>query len=264
MFASTTSKNTPPDAGAVIARAIILKTIFVKGLATPPPEFLEQCKARWSADEWNKFIDDVQNRDAQQIENLRQIGLWDAMEDEEHTFMQARPTELTQQMLLDAHWLVESIVCLLWALGYITELSAYDQHVDPELTNKLPTKPIKFLLQDATLRTRESIEKQRDLAELWHWRSRTRHLQESGKAFRLTKGMTIDKILQITSSKAAMDGVIASPIGEDFPAFRKAYRDLNDEEYSLATSIAMERHRAFNWLCGFAPSNHWAETPTDT
>jgi hypothetical protein len=265
MSAWTKSKNTPPDAGAVMARAIILKFIFAKGLATPPPEFLEQCKARWTIDEWNKFMDDVRNRDAQQIENLRQIGLWEVMEDIEHTFMQANPTELTQRDLIDANWLPESIVCLLWALGYISDLSAYDQRVDQGLTNKLPTsEPVKILVKKAALRTRESIDKQRDLAELWHWRSRTRQLLESGQTFTLPKDMTIDKVLQITSAKAAKDGVIPSPIGSDFPAFGKAYRDLTDEEYSLATSIAMERHHAFNWLCGFAPGNHWAETPTDT
>jgi len=26
----------------------------------------------------------------------------------------------------------------------------------------------------------------------------------------------------------------------------------------------MERHKALNWLCGFAPGNRWDETPTDT
>jgi hypothetical protein len=183
------------------------------------------------------------------------------MGDEEHTFMQAEPTELTQQRLIDAHWLVESIVSLLWALGHISELSAYDQHADSVLTNNLPTEPVKILLQKATLRARESIEKQRDLAELWHWRSRTRKLQESGQKFTLPKDMTIDKILQITSAKAAKDGVIPPPIADDFPAFGKAYRNLTDEEYSLATSIAMERHRAFNWLCGLAPGNNWAKRP---
>lgn len=142
---------------------------------------------------------------------------------------------------------------------------AYDQRVEPVLTNKLPTtEPVKILLQKAKLRPRESIEKQRDLAELWHWRSRTRQLIDSGQTFTLPNDLTIDKIIEITSAKASKDGVIPPPIKNDFPAFGKAYRDLTNEEYSLASSIAMERHRAFNWLCGFAPRNLWAETPTDT
>jgi hypothetical protein len=44
-----------------------------------------------------------------------------------------------------------------------------------------------------------------------------------------------------------MYGDIPTPIGDDFPAFGKAYRDLTNEEYSQATSIAVEGHGAL-WL----------------
>lgn len=90
-----------------MARAIILKFIFVKSLATPPPELLEQCKAKWSADDWNKFLDKVRDRNAQQIEKLHQNGLWNAVEDEECVFMQAGPAEIPRQKLIDANWLAE-------------------------------------------------------------------------------------------------------------------------------------------------------------
>jgi hypothetical protein len=33
---------------------------------------------------------------------------------------------------------------------------------------------------------------------------------------------------------------------------RKSYRDLSLEEFAMLTSIAEERHRAFNWLCGLS------------
>jgi len=47
-------------------------------------------------------------------------------------------------------WSVESIVCLLWALGYISELLPYDQQADPELTNKLPKEPTRVLMKTST------------------------------------------------------------------------------------------------------------------
>src|SRR5579871_4960160 len=49
----------------------------------------------------------------------------------------------------------------------------------------------------------------------------------------------------------------------DFPAFGNPYWDISEEEYSIATSIAVERHQALNWICGRAPNNRWDETPTD-
>jgi hypothetical protein len=68
----------------------------------------------------------------------------------------------------------------------------------------------------------------------------------------------------MASAKAAEDGAFPAVIGDDFPAFGKPYRDLTREEFLGVTSIALERHRAFNWLCGFAPGNKWSQTPTDT
>ena len=264
MFDWLKKKDTPPDASAVMGRVIILKYVFVKGLATPPSEYLAQCKERWSVDEWNQYLDAAQKQNAQQIGRLRQNGLWNAMDAAERRFMQAGPAEVTQKDRIDASWRTESIACLLWALGYISEVFPYDEQVNPELTNKLPVEPVEVLIKKAALRPREAIEKQRDIAELWHWRSRTRQLQESGHKFTFPDGMTIEKLLQTSSARAATCGDIPTPIGEDFPTFGKAYRDLTPEEYSRATSIAVERHHAFNWLCGLAPSNRWAETPTDT
>ncbi len=48
----------------------------------------------------------------------------------------------------------------------------------------------------------------------------------------------------------------------DFPAFGKPYALISDEEWQIATSIAQERHAAFNWLCGY--SDDWDQVPTDT
>ena len=80
----------------------------------------------------------------------------------------------------------------------------------------------------------------------------------------LAGGLTIDKVLQISSARAAQNGAFPAPIGDDFPAFGKPYRELTNEEFSIATSVATERHRALNWVSGRAPRNSWAETPTDT
>lgn len=257
-------KRTPPDAATVMARTIILKYIFVKGLSTPPLEYLADCKKRWSSEQWNRFLEEVGAQNAQLIQRLRQAQLWNAMDRKEQDFMEANPAEIRHQALVDASWLPDSMVCLLWALGLISELLPYHQQANPELTNKLPAEAADALMKKANLRPGPEIEKQRDVAELWHWRSRMRQLQESGTKHQLPHGMTLERIVQMASAKAAADGAIPSPIGNDFPAFGKAYRDMAAEEYSQATSIAQERHRALNWLCGYAPGNRWSETPTDT
>jgi Domain of unknown function (DUF4272) len=265
MVPMATNKNVPPDAAAVMKRAIVLKHLFVKALATPPSEYLTPLMESWSDDERKKFNTEAQSQYARQIDRLREGGLWDEMGQNERDFMQAGPIEVSPQALIDANWLGESTVCLLWALGHVSELQPYDQPAKPELTNELPAKPFQVLIENAVLRAGDKIRKQRDLAELWHWRARTRQLRESGRVPQvLSEGLTIERVIQMAATKAAEDGAFKTPIGNDFPAFNKPYRDLTRDEFSIATSIAVERHRALNWLCGYAPRNRWADTPTDT
>ena len=255
----------PPDAAAVLRRFIILKNLFVKALAVPPRGELAEAMAHWSPGEREKF--DAQLRQAfdDQTERLRELGVWYEMSDSERKFMRAAPLEIELQTVIDTMWLSESAVCLLWSLGYVDRLPPYDQQSDPSLTNQLPRESMKDLESKVALRAVSEIQRQRDIAELWHWRSRTRSLREDGTlAARLPEGERIGDILRLTAEKAAADGFFLAPVNGDFPAFGKPYREISEQEYFLATSIAIERHRAFNWLCGYAPGNIWAQTPTDT
>jgi hypothetical protein len=253
----------PPDAVMVMRRAIVLRYLFVKAVAAPPLALAKK-KFNWSDEEANKFLEDQRGRNAHLVEELRQAELWNEMEPEERSFMEAHSGEFAGEIWIDKLWATESIACLLWSLGHVSDLMPYDQQADRQLVKTFPREPVHTLIQNAVLRPRELLEAQRHVAELWHWRSRTRELQESGYKFALPGGMTIEKLIGTASAKAALDGVIPAQTGDDFPAFGKAYRDLTKAEYLKATSIAIERHRAFNWLCGLAPGNRWAETPTDT
>jgi len=265
MFSWLKSKHGPPGPADAMKRAIILKYLVVKELATPPPEFIAERMKDWGQKDRNEFLAAFQTQSTALIAQLRKCGLWDLVEKGERDFIEAGPTALSKQRLVDVAWLAESAVCLLWALGYVSELPGYDQEANVETVKMLPVEPVNVLIKNATLRPVDTTMKQRDLAELWHWRARTRQMQEQGKTpTDLPGGLTIEKIVQMTAAKAAENGTFPAPIGGDFPAFGKPYRDLNAEEFSRATSIAMERHRAFNWLCGYAPGNSWAETPTDT
>ena len=80
----------------------------------------------------------------------------------------------------------------------------------------------------------------------------------------LPKGWTIEQVIQTVATKAAENGSFPAPIGNDFPVLGRPHHELTPDEFSRLTSIAMERHRAFNWLCGYSPGNRGAETPTET
>ena len=168
----------------------------------------------------------------------------------------------TDRDLIDASWRTESLGVLLWALSVYDELPPYDAQFEDVPENVPLLEPVEGFLEAISLRSTDEIARARDLAELWHWRSRTTDLQADDEFKRRNPELDLDEIVRETARVAGEHGEIPEPIDEDFPAFGKAYRDLSTDEYAEVTSIAMERHFALNWLCGY--SRDWDETPTDT
>jgi len=246
-------------------RAIILKYIFVKGFAVPPIDELASMMSQWSPEERSRLTTDTTQMFMCEVDHLKAAGLWRDVEEDERSFLVAGIDQISPQQRIDASWLAESITCLLWALQIAPELPSYDQEASHESVKMLPATSIKDLIKQAHLRPHEEIRKQRDIAELWHWRARTRRLQEEGRLHgQLVGGKTIEQIIGFSASNGAENGDLPSPIGSDFPAMGKPYRDLSFEEFAMLASIAQERHKAFNWLCGLSPTSRWGDTPTDT
>jgi hypothetical protein len=160
---------------------------------------------------------------------------------------------------------MESVLILMWALGIISETPAFDVQASIDLLKKIPSENLSSFFANAKLIEEKTIEQKRSLGELWHWRSRTRQLIEEKKPFptNIPQFKSYDEIVRV-SAKAANEKDGLKIIDEDFAVKGKAYRDLTDAEWSEVSSIAVERHFALNWLCGYAPENRWDETPTDT
>ena len=180
----------------------------------------------------------------------------------------------SRQEQIDSAWRANSLGVILWALSQYDELPPWDTQFTPQETIKPLNlfSPSGAFLEKVSLRPEAEIEKARDLAELWHWRSRARRFQEEvlqpekgspGKeGLQQEGGADLGKAVKNAVAKAFETGDIHEPINGDFPAFGKAYADLSAAEYSAATSIAIERHHALNWLCGYG--NDWDTVPTVT
>jgi hypothetical protein len=256
---------TPPDAIAVKRRASILLHIFIKALATPPEVVLARFDSPSMEGEKAKLASGCEEMFSKQREKLRSAGLWEEMDESEQGFVNAGIFETTMRQRINASWMAESIMCLLWALGHKKQIPDYDQQYDLQSDKRSGADLLRDATQRAVLRPQSEIEKQRDWAELWHWRCRTHSLLATGEIPEaLPDGTPMAKIIGMTAEKAAEDGIFAQPIGGDFPVFGKAFHEVSEDELGQLTSIAMERHKALNWLCGYAPRNRWSETPTDT
>ena len=79
------------------------------------------------------------------------------------------------------------------------------------------------------------------------------------------KGLnTLDGVVRVTVRLLRGRGELVETVDEDLVAKGKPYRELSEGELSELLGIAAERHRALNWLCGYAPDNDWAAVPTET
>lgn len=188
----------------------------------------------------------------------------------ERKFATATELTMSNQLQLDGSWHLEAVQILLWALRLIPELHAPDTQADLRLSKfDVLNDPAGFL-NSAILRPQTEIYHARELAELWHWRSRTEKLIREAQPFPSNEEMirqglrSYQDIVHRVANAAQERGDVHPVIGDDFGVKGKPYAQLSEEEWSEVRSISMERHYALNWLCGFSPNNDWDQTPTDT
>ena len=183
---------------------------------------------------------------------------------DEMTFLRKAPAKFTRRDALDASWRAESLAVLLWALGRLDTLPAFDTQVDPEQLLEAARHQAGDDRPPA-LRPHAELEQMQERVKLWHWRCRTRQLEEDGTP--VPDGLPVtswEEIVRLTTEAAVEKGTLDAARDGDFKAMGKGFRWLTEDEWSSVQSIVMERHRAINWLCGYAPDNRWDDVPTHT
>lgn len=201
---------------------------------------------------------------------LRDENLWDQVSPKEKLLLELHVKDIKPQQLINALWRIEAIQVLMWALGHLPSLPSYDTKANAEALKQIPKSSPAEFIASASLRDQSEIDRAREIAELWHWRSRTRQLQEEGRPMPLTDAMksagldTYEAVTRAAVRMAVKDGGLPTSTGDDFLVYGKAYKEMTPDEWADVRSITMERHLTLNWLCGFAPANQWDNTPTDT
>jgi len=263
-------KPVRPTAGDVAHRVLALEHVTRYAYLTPTRDMMKRVQSNWSARSRAQFARESGSvRDEYWAPALR-AGLWRHLSPAEKAFARTTLASMDRQAQMDAGWRIEALQALMWALGLVEALPPYDTQAPEGLLTDLRDAEMRDFALSASLRPEAEVDRARDIAELWHWRSRTRQLIEEGRPLEPDEKMieaglrTFDDIVRMTAREASRDGMIPPAIDEDFPAKGKAYRDLTADEWSEVGSITVERHFALNWLCGYAPRNRWDDTPTDT
>jgi hypothetical protein len=258
-----------PTSQDVVRRLVILKSQVLYSFAISDLDWLKKDLSQRPVDQQKDILQKLKVVSNQIKSFLKSNNLWKHMVDSERYFIETDLLRMDIRAHYNATWRLESAVVLMWALRMIDEFPAFDAQTNPETLKKIQDEYLLKFTGGEVLLPTDVLERQRSIAELWHWRSRTRELIERGDkipAEMTTKlGFTsFDQIIEMAANKALHDGEIPQIIDNDFVACGKAFRDLTDEEWQWVRSVIMERHYAMNWLCGYAPGNKWDRTPTDT
>jgi hypothetical protein len=199
------------------------------------------------------------------VQWLRREGLWGALSAMEQQLNDKPVGSWSEREQLNTSWRVEAAGCIAWALGLVSTLPGYDQQFTPGvIIDAVPQTgdATADWVAARTCRDEDTIQDAREVAEMWMWRARTTQMQRSSPS--RPGGLVpakLDQIIVTAARHAEQEGRFTA-FGDDFPAFGKSYRDLDQGQWQLASSIAHERLWAFNWLCGYHPN--WDRVPLDT
>lgn len=259
-----------PSANQVARRLFILRAIHICGYIIPPADILAEWRFCKSETEYREILEGCQEGLVKHWSHIDRAPLRAELGPDEEKLIATPVDQVTPRHLTDAFWRIESIQALMWCLGQIEAMPLYDRRADDVILREPKFWTSWSFLDEARLRPQAEIEAARDEAELWHWRSRTRELIESGAdpwndpTSKERPADRLDGIVRLVAQKLAGEVPPKPTIDEDMPAMGKAYRDLTDDEWADVRSITIERHLALNWVCGYAPNNYWELTPTGT
>lgn len=216
----------PPDADRVARRALVLGAVAARGLGHA--EGL--------------------------IEWIRGAGAEEELEEGERKLLEAVLIEEKERV--DASWRVEGLAVLAWALK-LSELPAHDCPIDPQLVltsiGFRDPSASRRLISEASLRPEGEIEAMRLRLLAIHWRVREFSLNPQPLDFPEISRTAWFGPLELTGVELAE---------RDLSIHGLPIHRADEVAIRETSSIAMERHLAINWLCGF--SSLYSETDIST
>lgn len=229
----------PPTPERVARRALALAAVTARAL-------LEQ-------DDPNEPWVAAFHRDT--LQWVEDVGIGDELEPDEWKVLQRPPGALDERAQIDATWKLEGLVVLAWALKRF-EMPPHDELVNPQALIRSfgfqNAALARELLAAPILRPADELEVMRKQLLGLHWRLRNFSLRPEAMDF-------------LTFSKNCWFGHFdISPfrlIDNDLAIGDSPIIDAPEDLVQLASSCAIERHQAVNWL---TQGGIYSETDTST
>ena len=151
-----------------------------------------------------------------------------------------------------AAWRIEGLATLFYALGRLPRPDDFVEPVVPDGVYVTPSllPPRAEIESGAVLRPSEELELFRRVAGVWRWRARTELLHRRGAS--PTTGEPYQAMVQRAAERAGAANLVSVVTG-DFAVEGRPFADISETALRTLASVALERGRAIDWLCGRAP-----------
>lgn len=216
----------PPTSARIARRAIALCAVTMRAM-------LEQ----------DATDPDAQETYREMLQWLKNSGVEDELEPDEWEVVQRPLGKLDSQSHINATWRLEGLCMLAWALGKF-EMPPHDQMVDVnELWGSiglLDDQLTRELLERPVLRSMDELRATQEKSFALHWRLRNYGLTPEVMDFQ-------EFAATCWFGPLSIEGV--NLVDGDLGLMGKRIDEATEDELSLASSIALERHMAINWLC---------------
>jgi hypothetical protein len=191
---------------------------------------------------------------------LQDQGLASDLSPRESALLTSPVGSFAPEEIAEASWQGEAMITLAWAAGAV-ERPPIDATSDPRPVMDLvprPWDPIQRWMSDPAIVSDTDAVRERELAEIWHWRATTELLlREASAADRREYEAAIREV----AAEARDAGIVPALRDGDFAARGQRFEDLSEGEVDELVTVTGQRLHALNWLCGFGDS--WDDVPLD-
>jgi hypothetical protein len=191
---------------------------------------------------------------------LREHGLAFELTPREAALLDSPLGSIAPAATIEASWQGEPLVVLGWVIGAgdTPPVNAISDPLPVIATVPRPWDGIQDWLREPVKVSESEVVRQREVADIWHWRVTTEVLRRSGSA---AESQEYEEAIRDVAAEALDAGLVPTLRDGDLSVHGRSIKELSGDDIEELVAVTGHRLHALNWLCGFGSS--WDDVPLD-
>jgi hypothetical protein len=189
---------------------------------------------------------------------LREQGLSGNLTPGEEALLDNPLGSVAPEVIIESSWQGEAVVALSWAI-HALDMPPIGTFFDPGPVIESVPRPwddTQAWLRDPAFVSEQEAVREREVAEIWHWRITTEVLRRAAST---ADRQDYEDAVRTVAAEAAAAGLLPTLPEGDFTLDRRSIKALPANDLDELGALTSQRLRALNWLCGFGAS--WDDVP---